>query len=401
MFVQEATIVGGGLCGLALALFLDKQNIRSTIYELRPTGQTSAGAIMLSPNALRSLDAIGVYQRIKSRGYNFRDLTFRNNEHEILDAYEMGNADRYGYDALRVYRQVLLEELKAMATEAGIQVQYEKRFSHVVTETEHEVTFAFTDGETMTTQLLIGADGINSAVRGYIKVDVKAIFSGIMAITCAIPTKDIRVPFEPYQTPVSIHGTSGAFILAAQNPEGGEMLGGIQYCTHDRSRAEWDALLQDKTQLLSMMKKDYETWNPMVRSALDAIPPETIDIWAFHSVPRLDSWKSKYGRVLIIGDAAHAIPPAAGQGINQGFEDVHSLSIITAAAKNNNEWVKYLEGWQTFRSERVEYVISLTNEMSKRRMPGWNGQGAEKIDSAWLFEVDIEAEMQKVVGTVQ
>ncbi|KAK3671807.1 hypothetical protein LTR78_008352 [Recurvomyces mirabilis] len=396
MSINVASIIGAGLCGLALALFLKKHNIDSTIYELRTSGQISAGAIMLSPNALRSLDAIGVYDRIKSKGYHFRDLTFRNDEHKVSDAYEMGNADKYGYDALRIYRQVLLDELKAMVREAEIEVHYDKRFSHVVSEDEKSITFAFKDGETKSTQMLVGADGIHSAVREHIQPNVKARFDGVMALTCAIATKDIKFPFEPYSTPVSIHGPAGAFVLAAQNPEGAQMLGGIQYRTHDRTRAEWDALWHDKPQLLSIMRQGNANWNAMVQSALDAIPLDTISIWAFHSVPHLESWKSKAGKVVILGDAAHATPPAAGQGINQGFEDVHSLSLLIAARKSHDQWVTYLDRWQSFRSERVERVSDLTNQMTKRRVPGWTGEGAGSIDSAWLFEIDIEREMSKI-----
>ena len=187
MAFRDVTIIGAGLCGLALALFLDKEGVRTTVYELRSPGVTSAGAIMLSSNALKSLDALGVYQRIKSKGYFFRDLAFRNNDHKFLDAYEMGNADKYGYDALRIYRQVLLDEVKAMAKEAGIKVYYEKRFSHIVEETATSVKFAFADGETKTTDLLVGADGIHSAVREHIKPGIKPVFNNVMALTCAIP----------------------------------------------------------------------------------------------------------------------------------------------------------------------------------------------------------------------
>ena len=131
---QGTAIIGAGLSGLAMALFLKKEGIPSTIYELRRHDATSPGAIMLSPNALRTLGTIGVYDRIKAKGFHFRDLTFNTNEHEYMDAYEMGNAERYGYDALRIYRQDLLDELKAMVSEAGIEIVYEKKFAHIISD---------------------------------------------------------------------------------------------------------------------------------------------------------------------------------------------------------------------------------------------------------------------------
>ena len=107
MYFDKAAIIGVGLSSLSLAFFLKQHNIQRTIYELRSPNVTAVGAIMLSLNALRSLDAVGLYHRIKMEGWHFRAGSFRNNQHELIDSYEFGNADKYGYDCLRVYRQVI------------------------------------------------------------------------------------------------------------------------------------------------------------------------------------------------------------------------------------------------------------------------------------------------------
>lgn len=61
-----------------------------------------------------------------------------------------------------------------------------------------------------------------------------------------------------YKMPVQIHGPAGAFIMAVQNPNASEMPGGIRYRTHHRTTAEWDALWQDKQQLLGMIRERYD-----------------------------------------------------------------------------------------------------------------------------------------------
>ena len=399
MFFQNIAIAGAGLSGLSLAIFLKKSGIKTvTIYELRSRDVTSAGAIMLSPNALKSLDAIGATKLIKSHGYSFRDLTFRNNDHDFLDAYEMGNADRFGFDALRIYRQVILDTLYSMAREAGVEILHEKKFTHVVSETEAGVTFAFADGQTSTADLLVGADGIHSAVRKYLVSDIKPAFSSVMAVTCAIPANAVKLPFEPYSMPISLHGQTGAFVMAPQNREGSELLGGTQYRTHDRTREDWDALVADKQQLLGILRANYDTWNPMVKSAMDAARLDTLAIWPFYTVPKIEKWKSSLGRVVILGDSAHAIPPAAGQGVNQAFEDVHSFArLIEATNEGKVQWDESLDWWQQYRQDRIDKVASLTDEMNRRRMPGWAGDG-ETIDSAWLFGVDIDEDVNAWVA---
>jgi 2-polyprenyl-6-methoxyphenol hydroxylase-like FAD-dependent oxidoreductase len=395
---QGVAIIGAGLGGLAMALFLKKANINCTIYELRTPDVTSAGAIMLSPNALRSLDAIGVYDRIKGNGYHFRDLTFNTNEHKYIDAYEMGNADKYGFDAFRVYRQVILDELKAMVKEAGIPIFYSKKFSRIISDSNTGVTFAFADGEEKTVDLLIGADGIHSSVRKHIVADVKPAFSNVLAVTCAIPTAAVKFPYENYPMPVSIHGPGGAFVLAPQNPEGSELLGGIQHRTHERTREGWDEMWNDKEGLLRIMKESYDSWNEMVQTAMDAVPLDTLSIWSFYTVPKLPDWKSDTRRVVLIGDAAHAIPPAAGQGVNQAFEDVHSLSLLMAAvAKGEVAWNDALDWWQQYRQARVDRTVELTERMNVRRLPGWMGGEGDVIDSSWLFSVQIEKDVAEWV----
>ncbi|EME42183.1 FAD dependent oxidoreductase-like protein [Dothistroma septosporum NZE10] len=394
MTFRNVAIIGAGLSGLTLALFLERYGIQSTVYELRRPDVRSDGAVMLSPNALRTLDAIGIYSKIKGKGYHFRDLTFRNNQHKLLDAYEMGNADKFGYDALRVYRQVLLDETKAMVQAAGIEIVYEAKFSHVILEHDNGVTFAFTNGEQKTADLLIGADGIHSTVRKYMVPDVKPTFSKFMAVTCAIPTSAIKWPFEPYSMPVGIHGTTGAFVMAPQNPEGSEVLAGTQFRTRERSQAEWDALCTDKKGLLEILRAHYDLYNETVQSAMDAVPLQTLSIWPFYTVPKLTRWSSGKGRIVTLGDAAHAIPPAAGQGVNQAYEDVHAFSLVIAATNDKkSSWYAGLRWWQEYRQARVERVTDLTNEMNKRRLPGWNGEEGS-IDSSWLFSVDIEGDVK-------
>ena len=151
----------------------------------------------------------------------------------------------------------------------------------------------------------------------------------------------------------------------------------------------------DKEQLIGMMRSNYDTWNPMVQSAMDSVPLHTLSIWPFYTVPKLPTWRSLMGRVVIVGDAAHAIPPAAGQGVNQAFEDSHSLSLLLKATRNGKiDWSKGLDWWQDYRQGRVARVTDLTNEMNKRRLPGWTGADAQSIDSSWLFGVDIEQDVK-------
>lgn len=90
----DVAIIGAGLSGLALALSLHKQSIPCTVYEARSASLDIGGAIMLSPNALRILDAVGIYDRIRVHGFEFQNLYFRSSEDEARDSYEFGNRQK-------------------------------------------------------------------------------------------------------------------------------------------------------------------------------------------------------------------------------------------------------------------------------------------------------------------
>lgn len=106
---KHVAIIGAGLSGLSLALALHKVNIPSTIYEVRSADFAQRGAPMLSPNALRVLDRLGVYERIRDKRYHFNTLTFKKDQNTTTDIYYFGHEELYGYKALRVYRQILIE----------------------------------------------------------------------------------------------------------------------------------------------------------------------------------------------------------------------------------------------------------------------------------------------------
>ena len=77
---KHAAIIGAGLSDLSLALALHKVNVPSTIYEVRSADFVQGGAIMLSLNALRVLDRLGVYEPIRNKGYHFNTLTFKTDQ---------------------------------------------------------------------------------------------------------------------------------------------------------------------------------------------------------------------------------------------------------------------------------------------------------------------------------
>ena len=108
-------------------------------------------------------------------------------------------------------------------------------------------------------------------------------------------------------------------------------------------------------------------------------------------VPKLDTWASKHSRVVILGDAAHAIPPTAGQGVKQAFEDVCTCALILAKSQLQN-MERGLKVWQRGRQERVDRLLDLNTQIDLRRLPRDPSAGPAEVDKPfdleWLYSPD-------------
>lgn len=412
----KVAIIGAGLSGLTLAISLHRQGISSHIYELRPPNTSTSGALMLSPNALRILDTLGLYDRLKVQGYSFETISYKNHNQVTTDKYYLGQEKLYGYKALRIYRQILLTELRAEVKNLEIPITYGMKFSHIVSESSTGVEFAFIDGTIAKADILIGADGIHSNVRKHIVPDVVPKYSGMVAITCALQRASLIYPegtdASTYPMPVAIHGRTGAFVMAPQNVEGSEVLAGTQLAWPEQDRKGWDALLADRQGLLDLFRRGYEEWPEIVQSALDNVPLETLAIWPYYVVPKLESWFSGSKRAVIIGDAAHAIPPTAGQGASQGFEDAFTLSIVLANVGEQGGLEGALTKWMDMRQERVDKVIKLTLQLNNARLPqvereklarkgGIVWQSGDAGELGWLYSANVERDVFRAIGLTE
>lgn len=406
-------IIGAGLSGLTLAISLHHQGISCHIYELRDPSVHTSGALMLSPNALRILDNLGLYDRLKVQGYNFETVSYNNHEQVTTDVYYLGQESLYGYKALRIYRQTLLTELRAEAKKLDIPISYGLKFAHIVSESSDSVSFAFTNGTTSSASLLIGADGIHSTVRKHLHPDVAPRYSGMVAITCALQRSALVYPQgiseETFPMPVAIYDKPGAFVMAPQNVQGSEVLAGTQRAWPEQDRKGWDSLLADREGLLELFKEGYEDWPEIVKSALDNVDLETLAIWPYYVVPKMETWSSAASRVVILGDAAHAIPPTAGQGASQGFEDAYTLSILLSTVQMGGSMLgKALEAWKEYRQQRVDKVIQLTLQLNNARLPQaerekleaegkmvW--QSGDSGELGWLYNAGIDRDVAGVI----
>ncbi len=165
----------------------------------------------------------------------------------------------------------------------------------------------------------------------------------------------------------------GSFVLAPQSPDGRLMLAGTQFrVEEDKTREGWAAFSRDTETLSSMLRQDMDNWPDTIRSALENINKDTFNVWPFYRLPALESWTSpSYRRVVLVGDAAHALPPTTGLGASMALEDVYGLSLLVKKLREEPKlrWADAVKFWQTIRQKRIDDILLLTKQLNNKRLP--------------------------------
>ncbi|KAF8146890.1 hypothetical protein K438DRAFT_1910632 [Mycena galopus ATCC 62051] len=354
--VPKLAIIGAGLSGLTLALALHQQGIPATVYD------------HASPNALRILDALGLYADIKTKGYNFRVLHFRDLEGNLTEEYEFGGVDKYNYDGLRIFRHVLIDTLLDELKAKQIPIRFGMKYTHVVEEKPEGVTFAFADDTTQTARLLVGADGIHSKVRKYLYPDLEPKFIGMAGITAAVPTAQLKLP-EGYTS------------LYHHQPDGSEVLIGKQQRVLEQDRSTWERSLENKEAAVRFLQQDNEIFPEIVHNSTSHIDPARINVWPFFIVPKLDRWAS------------------------DTHQDVYMLALILGRAGEVSSPQAALSFWQSYRQGRVDKILELNRQIDLRRMPEndaivgvGSGVAKEAFEFEWLYNPDFKGEIDAFIA---
>ena len=325
------------------------------------------------------LDYIGVYSRVAARGFNYENLSFVNDHLQTFGAFWNGSEKAYNFKALRIKRHFLREALLAKCHEQAVEIKYGMKCTGIQRETETDVTVAFRNGEKVTADFVIGADGIHSYIRDVITPDCKPVFSGMMGIGGTINKRDISSHINQIPLPCFLFAQQGVFAMMPTNPEGDNIGFFVTTFQDDRPREEWNRLSADKDEL-SRMLQDYchGDWPDMVKGIAAETAPEALTAWPHFEVPTLSSYVSpKHHRVILVGDAAHAIPPTGGQGAAMALEDAQTLSYALARCVTPGVGLPHadlLSRWEAQRLARMRDVDAFTRR----------GGASRKDSGSWI-----------------
>ena len=335
---MKITIIGGGIAGLTTALTLRKLGFECELFERAKQLNEVGAGIWMQPNSLKVLDWLGLGDLVRDSGtlLNQVDITnaqlipFKKTKQEVVQ-------DEKGNRIVAIHRATLQKILFEAIPKENINLGYEFKS---LEQKEHQVNLSFGEREVLS-DLVIGADGINSKVRESIFSNTSKRFSGQ---TCWRGISDIRLPYEFQNAGIESWGKKVRFGFSqvTENQV-------YWFAVSNASQNGTDNINTLKTEL----KNRFSDFNPLVLNIIENTKAEKIIRSDISDLKRLDKWHKD--NVVLVGDAAHATTPNMGQGAGQGMEDAYYLANILA---KHNQLEQALNLFESNRREKVDYVVN-------------------------------------------
>lgn len=386
-------IVGAGLAGLSLAVALQFHGIDCTVYEAAPSPeQVIKGSLGIAPNGQAALESLNLLPQLEKWGLMLQEATIHDAQGKEMGKLLLGNKKYFGYDSLRILRAKLIDELAKAAEERGVAVKCNKKFTRIVSESSTEgVTIEFADGTTSTTSLVLAADGIHSRIRQALFPDIETTYIGTTAVTASVAWSAApSLSLDKFG--MFVNPGVGTALLGPHTTTADDWIIGFQSPYPDLGKDGWKAMQADKSRLRAYLETGKDQWPQNIQDAMAGARDDTLFLWQMHTLPELSTWLSPSKRIVLVGDAAHAMPPTAGQGANQAFEDACTLSLVLAALQEKGKDLdSALEFWQKMRQERIKQVVELAMQWNKMRQP----EKSEKSNGEVLGTAEAESERIK------
>ncbi|TVY62019.1 FAD-dependent monooxygenase OpS4 [Fusarium oxysporum f. sp. cubense] len=393
-------IIGAGLGGTALALALHLQSIPCRIFEARSAhSDILSSGVTLTPNGCRVLDELGILSRLREKSYICEYTVTKDADDKTVRKTRIASDGPYAHPCYRLYRRTLLQEMKMALAERNIPIFYDMKFEKIISDTPEGVVFQVGD-RTEHAAVMIGSDGIHSTLRRHI-TDLSPVYTNLLCVYGHIPTESVEWPDQDFSAGCTILGKPGSLFMIPEVADGSDLMIGTQFVYPEADRKGWEALASDPASLSALLRKDYDQWHGTARRAIDELckRPESILCWPFYAMPKLHSWSSSSGKVIMIGDAAHAMPASSGQGVNQALEDAFSLAKVLSYEWNDEVWPKVLSIWQSWRQDkidRIHEIMRATNMMRSSELERSKLLDTESKDQPtkdnkqWLFDLDLD-----------
>jgi salicylate hydroxylase len=335
-------VIGGGIGGLTAARALLRRGFEVHVYESSPELKEIGAGVALGPNAMKALRSLDLEEPVRAIGYQAPFQHLRTWKGRIISKTDgSASAQRFGARGCTIHRADLLDVL-AQSIPADV-VTLSARCESVTT-SDSGATARFTDGTEVAADIIVGADGIHSAVRTSLFGPDAPQFTGKICYRSVIAVADLPAKrLEPYEG--LWLGPHGALVVYGVRR--GELINVVAHYDDATYKHESWIAECDRAEILGRYRK----WHSSLRELFAA--GDLWYKWALYDRDPIPAWTK--GRTTILGDAAHPMLPYLGQGAGQAIED----GVVLAAAldKLGDDPAGALELYERSRRPRASRVV--------------------------------------------
>jgi 2-polyprenyl-6-methoxyphenol hydroxylase-like FAD-dependent oxidoreductase len=331
--VETILIIGGGIAGLTLGRALHRMGLRVELIERSPVWRAEGGGIAVQPNGMRILRGLGLDTAVEQSGARIHRWEFCDAAGDILSESDLdalwGDVGPFiGIERMRL-QQVLVSGVEGVPWRLDTSIRSLARH-------DDGVSVTFSDGSSHTYDLVVGADGISSAVRAFALSAVRPSYSGAMAWRSVASIRPRGL------TTLQFHLGEGCFFGLC--PVGDGRTYGFGNITAPRAPEAVEGRLD-------RLRRRFAGFSPIVQEYLSALSSDE----QIHCAPidwvALGEWYR--GRVVLVGDAAHASSPMMGQGGCMAMEDA---LVLAESLREHASLTEALAAFVARRQQRVNWV---------------------------------------------
>ena len=354
--LKKVLIVGGGIGGLSTAIALRQAGIAVDLVEIKTEWKVYHVGIIVQGNFIRAMAALGIADKAVAAGFAYCGVKFQTlHGHTVAEIPGIPMAGPNYPTDLGMGRPALHKILSGTALELGTAVRLGASFTSIQ-QNENSATVAFTDGTSGEYDLVIGADGIHSKVRGAIFGDEyqpKFTGQGVWRYNVRRPA-DVDYAFLC----VGLEGGKCGFIPLSQDT--GYVL--LVQAEPGAPHHPTDKLAADK--LAGIFRERLAGCTGVMASLREQITDSSLVIYRpLESLLMPAPWHK--GRVLLIGDAAHSTTPHLGQGAAQAVEDGVVLGELL---RRDEPLPKLLDEFMQRRFERCKFIVEGSLQLGEWEM---------------------------------
>ncbi len=342
---MKVLVAGGGIGGVTAALALLRHGIEVKVLEQAPSlGEVGAG-IQISPNSARVLHALDLLAQVEQ--FAFRperiEMRFGRSGRKIFTIpLAVEAVHRWGAPYLHVHRADLLDVLVAELREkAPGAIRTNARVEGYVT-TDNLVEVRLDGGERIVADILIGADGVKSAIREQMLGPEAPRFTGCVAWRAVVPMSQLGHLAPPPSACVWVGEGKHAVTYRIRRGELANFVGVVE-------RDDWRHESWTEKGAREDALRDFAGWHPAICAIIENAGE--MYRWALFDREPLERWTD--GRVALLGDACHPMLPFMAQGAAMAIEDAW---VLASKLKQGTDPVAALIAYEQARKGRTAKV---------------------------------------------